>query len=205
MDEKRNQAELEIEFLEKEFLKNEEESLPLPKKEIEIYEDDVQEIMKCGCNRQIAEYVMLKYKELEDKECEKGQKLCDLREKYKKLINPIIDKTIDELVNAIKNNQLKDDKNDQDEYEYEAEINEILQNEKLKIIDDKEIKNISSLYDCARYFFKNNYEKQKDDNLRKAYINKRDAVIEAALRKVKKIVNDEEEYKIFYKEYYNIK
>ena len=36
---------------------------------------------------------------------------------------------------------------------------------------------------------------------REKYIKKRESVIEACLRKVKKIVNDEEEYNKFYKEY----
>ena len=202
MEEKRNQAELEIEYLEKEFLKYGEDSLPFPKEEIKIYEDDVQEIMKSGCNRQIAEYVMLKYKELEDKDS-KNKKLCDLRKEYKKVIDPIIDKTVDELVDADKNNKL-DGKNNTDNYEYEEEIDKILQSEKVKKIRDKENKDINNLYESAKNFFIKNYDKQAEqiDNVRKEYINKRDAVIESALRKVKKIVNDEEEYKKFYKEYY---
>ena len=36
---------------------------------------------------------------------------------------------------------------------------------------------------------------------REKYIQKREAVIEACLRKVKKIVNDEEEYNKFFKEF----
>ena len=48
----------------------------------------------------------------------------------------------------------------------------------------------------------NEEEKKEFEQKRKAYIDKRDAVIESALRKVRKIVNDEKEYKKFYKEYY---
>ena len=205
MDEKNKQTESEIEFLEKEFLKYGEDSLPFPKKEIEIYEDDVQEIMKSGCNRQIAEYVMIKYKELEDKDCENDKKLCNLRQQYKKVIDPIINITVQDLEKAIKSNKLKQDPNEADEYEYEEEINKIIDNEKFKKFEDKEIKNINSLYECAKYLFKKNYKdkiNQENEDLRKEYINKRDAVIESALRRVKKIVNDEEEYKQFYKEYY---
>lgn len=200
MDEKSNQTELEIEYLEKEFLKYGEDSLPFPKKEIEIYEDDVQEIMKSGCNRQIAEYVMLKYKELEDKESG-NKKLCDLRKEYYEVINPIIDTTVEELMEADNKNELKYCKNDLDKYEFEEESDKIIQ--KIKK-GDKEIKDINIFYDSAIYFFKKNYEKQDKQihNLRKEYIDKRDAVIEAALRMVKKIVNDEQEYKKFYKEYY---
>ena len=183
MDEKRIQTELEIEYLEKEFLKYGEDSLPFPKEEIKIYEEDVQEIMKSGCNRQIAEYVMIKYKELEDKDS-KNKKLCDLREEYKKVIDPIINKTVEDLVDAVQNNRLKEDKNNADNYEYEEEINKVVQNKKIKELEDKEIKDINSY---ALFFFKNNYEKQAQiDKLREEYINKRDAVIEAALRMVKK-------------------
>ena len=44
--------------------------------------------------------------------------------------------------------------------------------------------------------------KMKFKETRDLYIEKREAVIEAALRKIKKIVNDENEYKIFYKNYF---
>jgi len=50
-------------------------------------------------------------------------------------------------------------------------------------------------------------QSKEEDNIKflekkKKFNEKRDAVIESALRRVKKIVNDENEYKIFYKDYY---
>ena len=204
MSEKKNPVDEEIDFLESEFLKYKDASFPFPKTEIKIYEDDVQELMKSGCNRQIAEYAMLKYKELEDAEYQKDnnfKKLCDLRKEYFEMKNPIINRAVTDLVNAVierKNIELIDENNEMDKYD--EEINEMLENEKVKELSD-----VSR--DDAKCFFKKYFDnlrdnKEKYNNLRKEYINKRDAVIEAGLRKIKKIVNDEEEYKIFYKEYY---
>ena len=80
---------------------------------------------------------------------------------------------------------------------YEEEINEFGKNNK-----DKNKNEI-------RYVINNLLEKQDKDEetkqfseAREKYYRKREAVIEAALRKVKKIVNDKEEYKKFFKEYY---
>ena len=42
--------------------------MPIPKEEIKIYNYQVLEVMKTGCNRQIAKYVMLEYKKLEDED-----------------------------------------------------------------------------------------------------------------------------------------
>ena len=108
------ETDLEIDFLEKEFLKCGKEYMPFPKPEITIYEEDVQAIMKTGCNRQIAEYSILKYKELEDKEYEKDKnykKLSQLREEYYKIKNPLIEKVIEELSKAAESkskNKLKE-------------------------------------------------------------------------------------------------
>ena len=49
---------------------------------------------------------------------------------------------------------------------------------------------------------KESEETKKFLDERKIYMEKREAVIEAALRKVRKIVNDKEEYKTFYREYF---
>ena len=203
-----DENDLEIEFLEKEFLKCGEDSIPFPMPEIKIYEEDVQEIMKSGCNLQIAEYVMLKYKELEDKESQNDKnfkKLCDLREEYYKLKNPIINKAVDDVARAVESKKKlvlnQEEKNEMKEYE--EEINEILDKEKTqKLINENQA---PDFVDLAEYFFKQYYDKQNKEEfskLRNEYINKRDAVVESALRKVKKIVNDENEYGIFYKEYY---
>ena len=54
--------------------------------------------------------------------------------------------------------------------------------------------------------FKKRVDKSDDKdafiNAKENYMKKRDALVESALRLVKKIVNDEKEYKKFYKIYY---
>ena len=62
----------------------------------------------------------------------------------------------------------------------------------------------------AKYYLEKNInatieDKIKYEEIRNKYIEKREAVIEAALRKIKKIVNNEKEYNIFYNNYFNIK
>ena len=184
-----NSSDKEIDFLEEEFLKCVPDDLPVPKEEIKIYNDEVLEVMKSGCNRQIAEHVMIKYKKLEDEEGK--DKLVDLKAKYveKK-------KTFFEKVKNILQNQ-DDNKMSEVLGKYEEEINEFGKNNK-----DKNKNEI-------RYVINNLLEKQDKDEetkqfseAREKYYRKREAVIEAALRKVKKIVNDKEEYKKFFKEYY---
>ena len=49
---------------------------------------------------------------------------------------------------------------------------------------------------------KESEETKKFLDERKVYMEKREAVIESALRKVRKIVNDKNEYKTFYREYF---
>ena len=186
-----NSSDKEIDFLEEEFLKCSPDDLPVPKEEIKIYNDEVLEVMKSGCNRQIAEHVMIKYKNLEDGEGK--DKLNDLKNKYNitkiKFYEKI--KTMLENKNDIKNNENKELS------EYEEEINELCESNK-----DKDKNDIKLAID------KLVNEKDKDEEVkqfleaREKYFRKREAVIEAALRKVKKIVNDKEEYKQFFKEYY---
>ena len=184
-----NSSDKEIDFLEEEFLKCNPDDLPVPKEEIKIYNDEVLEVMKSGCNRQIAEHVMIKYKKLEDEEGK--DKLVDLKAKYveKKII----------FFEKVKNILQNQDDNKMSEVlgKYEEEINEFGENNK-----DKNKNEI-------RYVINNLLEKQDKDEetkqfseAREKYYRKREAVIEAALRKVKKIVNDKEEYKKFFKEYY---
>ena len=184
-----NSSDKEIDFLEEEFLKCTPDDLPVPKEEIKIYNDEVLEVMKSGCNRQIAEHVMIKYKNLEDKEGK--DKLVDLKAKYVEKKKTFFEK----LKNILQNQN--DNKSSEVLGKYEEEINEFWENNKEK--NKNEI----------RYVINNLLEKQDKDEetkqfseAREKYDRKREAVIEAALRKVKKIVNDKEEYKKFFKEYY---
>ena len=92
---------------------------------------------------------------------------------------------------------------------YEDELDEILNSEEInELKKDDKIKKEVNLADLAR-FYVNKYltslskdEEKKFQESRKKYYDKRDAVIEFALREVKKIVNDQKEYEKFYREYY---
>ena len=210
-----NSIDKELDLLEDEFLKCEIDEIPIPKKELIEYESDVKEVMKSGCNRQIAEYVILKYKNLEDEEKNKEVKdkefksLPQLRKEYNINKRPMIKKAIESIVENITKN--KDDyKNEKIEMEgYEDELDEILNSEDInKLKKDDKIKKDVNLADLARFYVNkyltslNEDEEKKFQESRKKYYDKRDAVIEFALREVKKIVNDQKEYEKFYREYY---
>ena len=100
-----NSSDNEKDFLEEEFLKLKVEDLPIPKKELQDYESDIEEVMKSGCNRQIAEYAIEEIKKLEESPDNKSKKLIDLRAEYRGFIKQAISKTIDDLVDFIKKEQ----------------------------------------------------------------------------------------------------
>ena len=165
--------------------------------------------MKSGCNRQIAEYVISEYKKLEDEEAEEAKnenkefkKLWELKSDYSKYIDNIINKAAENL-----NKEIDKPVEGFNELEgYEDEIDKLLDNATLK--EKLKDKNINDIESYAMHFLKREIDNLRDDKkkgfeeTRKIYIDKREAVIEAALRKIKKIVNDDNEYKIFYKNYY---
>ncbi len=204
-----NSSDKEKDFLEEEFLKCNVDDLPIPKEDLEKYEKEIQEVMKSGCNRQIAEYVISEYKKLEDEEAEEAKnenkefkKLWELKNDYSKYIKYIINRAAEKLIDQIDKpvegfNELEG---------YEDEIDKLLDNATLK--EKLKDKNINDIESYAMHFLKReidnlkNDEKEEFEKTRKIYIDKREAVIEAALRKIKKIVNDDNEYKIFYKNYY---
>ena len=126
-----NTSDNEMKFLEEEFLKCNVDDIPIPKTdEIGDYEREVLEVMKTGCNRQIAEYVIIEYKKQEDndkKEDNKFETLSELRKNYYEKIEKIITHAKKAL------NNYKNDKNDKDykdviqEMEgYEEEVEEVL-------------------------------------------------------------------------------
>ena len=80
---KNDYVDKDLDFLEEELLKCNKEDIPIPIDNIEDLEEEVIEVMKSGCNRQIAEYVILKYKELKDEENGK-LKLILFKENYLK-------------------------------------------------------------------------------------------------------------------------
>ena len=204
-----NSSDNEKDFLEEEFLKMKIEDIPIPKKELEDYELDIEEEMKSGCNRQIAEYAIEEIKKLEESPDNTSTKLLDLRKKYRGYIEEAIKQSIEDLSKFLTSNSKDIEESNLENYD--DEIDEILNSEKIQKLKDniKEDQNLDNVDRVAKYYLEKNLENiEKDENykeIRKKYIEKREAVIEAALRKIKKIVNDENEYNIFYNNYFNIK
>ena len=186
-----------------------------PKKELSTFEIDINEIMKSGCNRQIAEYALMKYN-IQEKLKEENQKYIASK---KEIINDIKNKLGTKLDDLLKDENRKDDVV---EYEplYEEiydEIVEYLLNKNPKsIIDINFIKN-----GVVKLLSTENINFDKFKNEKEIYVKKREPIIEAALRLVKKIVNnkkqkpdepeepeeskeleDSEEYKKFLEEYF---
>ena len=79
----------EEDYIEKEFVKENINELPIPKKGSEKYEKEILEVMKCGCNRHIAEYVILQYEELEKEKKDKIL-LWELRKTYENYLNLLL-------------------------------------------------------------------------------------------------------------------
>ena len=192
-----NSNEEEKNYLEEDFLNCDIGEFPSPKKELTNYEDYVTEVMKSGCNRQIAEYVILEYIKLEEKE-PKNKKLLNLRDEYLKASNTILTYTKEAISNSTKDKNFGDE---QPKYDFEDEIELVcksIKNEDDEVNYERLAKNYLGKY----YNELSEKDKKEFDEKRKAYIDKRDAVIESALRRVRKIVNNEDEYKKFYKSYY---
>ena len=126
-----NSNEEEINYLEEEFLKCEIGEFPSPKKELEDYEDYILEVMKSGCNRQIAEYVILEYIKLE-KEDKNNKTLMELRKDYFDLRDPILVSTKEAVNENIKNketiNEIPSKYEENIPVEYEDEIEYVCKN-----------------------------------------------------------------------------
>ena len=187
---------LDNDELEEEFIKCNLEDLPLPIKKLEDFEFEINEVMKSGCNRQIAEYSLLEYKS-------DLSNLSELKNEYKKSKDSI-KKRMNNIAYYI--NYLSTAKYEKDEkstYEEEADeifeenIKEIEGNENYKIEDTDAIKEFIMSDFKSRVDALESKDKEIFVKSRKNYRDKRDAIIEAALRLVKKIVNDEKEYKKF--------
>ena len=75
-------------------------------------------------------------------------------------------------------------------------------------INDDLLKEKENIKKYCMFLFKEFSEEKKDENFdeaKKKYKDIRDALLEAALRLVKKIVNDENEYNKFYEDYFKKK
>ena len=201
-----NENKKEYDILEEQFMQNscKVEDIPIPKKKVECFEFEIRKIMESGCNRQIAEYSLLKCEENNIKD------LKNLKAKYIEVKNKIR-KSLDGDVAVYLDNLKNDRPNDINEEvkfypEYEEEADEIIE-EKFDIIEnepklltekDSIKKYIMTTY---KYYSDGAYKDEKFFDYKKAYTDKRDAILEAALRVVKKVVNDEIKYDTFYKEY----
>ena len=201
-----NENKKEYDILEEQFMQNscKVEDIPIPKKKVECFEFEIRKIMESGCNRQIAEYSLLKCEENNIKD------LKNLKAKYIEVKNKIrksLDGDVEVYLDNLKNDRPNDINEEVKFYpEYEEEADEIIE-EKFDIIEnepklltekDSIKKYIMTRY---KYFSDGAYKDEKFFDYKKAYTDKRDAILEAALRVVKKVVNDEIKYDTFYKEY----
>ena len=194
--------------------------LPFPNKDnkkiIDEYSEEIQEIMKTGCSRQIAEYSMIEYNNASI-----DKKLYKLKKQYKDYKNEIsiINNTCRTLVisSELKNIEFSYNIDIMKFVKSEDEIEEILSdenvNKKLEELykSNEYIKSIENKVDkqkIAFYFLNKQIEELKEEEKKnfiekqEQYFNEREAVIESALRRVKNIVNDDNEFKKFHDKYY---
>ena len=199
-----NQNQSEKDELEDAFLSIDFELLEkkiTPNKELSNYELDVKEIMNIGCNRQLAEYVLNKI-EIHSKLKEENKKYIDAKNKFINKIKGTI--KIKEILEKVNKNAL--------DIDVPTLYEKIFFEEIIEEIMDKYLKENYEFF--SEYGFKSNLIKEIKENKKlkfdldefikskKEYIEKRQPIIEAALRLARKILNDEKEYKNFY-EYYN--
>ena len=199
-----NQNQSEKDELEDAFLSIDFELLEkkiTPNKELSNYELDVKEIMNIGCNRQLAEYVLNKI-EINSKLKEENKKYLEAKNKFINKIKGTIN--IKEILEKVNKNAL--------DIDVPTLYEKIFFEEIIEEIMDKYLKENYEFF--SQYEFKSNLIKEIKENKKlkfdldefikskKEYFEKRQPIIEAALRLARKILNDEKEYKNFY-EYYN--
>ena len=193
-----NENQLYDDDIEDEFLKCKLEDIPLPKKELEEFEFEVIEVMKSGCNLQIAEYALLK--------CGITSLLSTSKKNYTKIKKIIKDEMKTSLEKSF--TEIKKEENKNENLFYEDEVNEIMEEYRDKIENNEKLtqNDIIPIKNHLLKVFEENVEKLDNTNefiiAKNNYKAKKDAIIEAALRLVKKIVNDEDEYNKFHEEYY---
>ena len=195
-----NQNQSEKDELEDAFLSIDFELLEkkiTPNKELSNYELDVKEIMNIGCNRQLAEYVLNKI-EIHSKLKEENKKYIDAKNKFINKIKGTIN--IKEILEKVNKNAL--------DIDVPTLYEKIFFEEIIEEIMDKYLKENYEFF--SEYGFKSNLIKEIKENKKlkfdldefikskKEYIEKRQPIIEAALRLARKILNDEKEYKNFY-------
>ena len=218
-DNKREEDELEDEFLKCEF-----EDFPSPNEKLENYQFELREIMKSGCNLQIAEYSLLQcniFSHLDSDKKNYDKKLGPILVEMEKRIQIYLDLS-DEQNNQKKNDEKnKNDDQNQTENEeeeeedqnkeykyYEEEVDTIMEKhpeelEKYSQMAQMELDKIKK--DWMKIFYElveASVNKESFKEAKKNYNEKRTSLIDSALRLVKKIVNDDDEYKKFYKNYF---
>ena len=164
--------------------------------------------MKSGCNLQIAEYSLIELNIFSLL----GNEKKNYNEQKNKIMNNMEDE-IDIYFNDVKSpkyerTEIKEEDKDREKF-YEEEADEIMEKRYNDIdeINDSNNKNINLnlVKEDLMNMFKKNVNNSINENefkeAKRKYIEKREAIIEAALRIVKKIVNDEEEYKKFKENY----
>ena len=221
---KNDSIDKDLDFLEEELLKCDIKDIPIPNYDIEDLEEEVIEVMKSGCNRQIAEYVILKYKEMKDEEngklkliIFKKNYLKSREEYFKEIKGKITDNK--NVIEEVKKEYLKiSNKKEFEEKSFEQFLCNKLKNyeddikkfSEEKNNENNDIKSEEFLISIKCKLYMDLYIQDKTTRDEKAkkffedrekYIKKREAVIESCLRKVKNIVNDEKEYNKFYEEY----
>lgn len=201
----------EDEELEKDFLKIDMDELDKIYKNKEIlsnYELEIKEIMKIGCNRQIAEYSLLKnnIESILEKENSKYIKeRNNLLKEITKKIGYKIKALIKDLVNT-ENITCAIEDSFYEELPYEEIIDLIIEKYEKEI--PVEVYKYVNFKENLKKLIKDNDEYiglNKFIEIKKEYIKQREPLIEAALRLVKKIINDENEYNKFYNEFYKNK
>ena len=205
---KKGDNKYETDELEEEFLECKLEDLPIPKKELEKFQFEVREVMKSGCNLQIAEYSLLQY-DIVNYLTKYKDEYNQYKDKFMKLLKDEIKVYFNNLKENIKTEDEDDNDDDKDtKNKYEEEADEIM-DENLENIESIKERTTEQIKEDLMNIFKKKVDKSEDkDNFEIAkenYVKKRDALIESALRLVKKIVNDEKEYEKFYEAYYKKK
>ena len=173
--------------------------------------------MKSGSNLQIAEYSLL--------QCNIFSHLHDVKTEYKELFENIkkemsnklevdINKKKDKennikvVPNSIEKLEEEEEKENKENKKYEEEIDAIMQ-EHSKEYENLQQTEINQIKEDWMKLFKEVLQasKYKDEflNAKDIYYEKRAPLIESALRLVKKVVNDENEYKKFYENYFGKK
>ena len=201
----------EDEELENDFLKIDMDELDKIYKNKEIlsnYELEIKEIMKIGCNRQIAEYSLLKnnIESILEKENSKYIKeRNNLMKEITKKLGYKIKALIKDLVNT-ENITCAIEDSFYEELPYEEIIDLIIEKYEKEI--PVEVYKYVNFKENLKKLIKDNDEYiglNKFIEIKKEYIKQREPLIEAALRLVKKIINDENEYNKFYNEFYKNK